>query len=174
MRADRVGLVDHQERLVPLLDFDELRQIGEVAVHAVDAFDDDQHAAIFAARISVEQLVERLPIVVRERPAAGAGEDRALDDAVVRQRVVQDQVAGAEQVADRPFRSSSARRRSTIASSTPMKSAMAAFQLAVQRLLARDQPAGRNAGAVAVDGFLRGLGDRPDRPTCRGSCSWRS
>ena len=26
--ADRVGLVDLQERLVPLLDFDELRQVG--------------------------------------------------------------------------------------------------------------------------------------------------
>ena len=40
---------------------------------------------------------------MRERPAAGARQDRALHDAVVRQRVVQDQVAGAEQVADRRF-----------------------------------------------------------------------
>ena len=100
--ADRVGLVDVQERLVAFLDFDEPRQVGDVAVHAVHAFDRDQHAAIGRPQLG-QQLVERLPIVVRKRPPAGAREDRALDDAVVRQRVVQDQVAGAEQVADRGF-----------------------------------------------------------------------
>ena len=34
---------------------------------------------------------------MRERPPPRAGQDRALDDAVVGQRVVEDQVAGPEQ-----------------------------------------------------------------------------
>ena len=38
-------------------------------------------------------------------------------------------------------------------------------------LLARNQPAGGDAGAVAVDRFLGGLRRSPDRPTCPGSCS---
>ena len=146
----RVGLVDHQERLVPLLDLDELRQVGEVAVHAVDAFDDDQHAAILAADFG-QQLVERLPVVVRERPAASAGEDRALNDAVVRQRVVSDQVARAEQVADRRFVRRVAADEDRSQSSTPMKLGDPLLQLAVHRLLARNQPAGGDAGAEAVD-----------------------
>ena len=99
--ADGMGFVDHQQGLVPLLDLDEPRQVGKVAVHAVDAFDGDQHAAVFAAELR-QQLIERLPIVVREGPPPGAGRS-PLHDAVVGQRVVQDQVAGAEQVADRRF-----------------------------------------------------------------------
>ena len=91
-----------KKRLVPFLDLDEPRQIGKVAVHAVDAFDGDQHAAILVPQFA-QQLIERLPIVVRERPPPCAGKNRTLHDAVVGQRVVQDQIAGAEQVADRRF-----------------------------------------------------------------------
>ena len=42
--AERMGLVDHQPGAMAFLDVDELRQIGKIAVHAVMAFDDDQHA----------------------------------------------------------------------------------------------------------------------------------
>ncbi len=63
--ADRMSFVDEQQRLVPFFNFDEARQIGIIAVHAVNAFDGDQHAAVFVPQFA-EQLIERLPIVVRE------------------------------------------------------------------------------------------------------------
>jgi hypothetical protein len=72
---------------------------GIVAVHAVDALDGDQDALVVAADFG-QHGVQGLPIVVRERAALGVGMDRALDDAVVSQFVVQDQIAGAEQVPD--------------------------------------------------------------------------
>ena len=88
---------------------------------------------------------------MRERPAAGAAKDRALHDAVVRQRVVQDQVAGAEQVADdRLVGRVAADEHDRVFGADEVGDA--AFQLAVQRLLAGDQPAGRDARAVAGHG----------------------
>ncbi len=75
-------------------------QVGVVAVHAVDALDGDQHAAIAVADAG-EQRVERAPVVVGEAAAGRAGEPRALEDRVVGQDVVDDQVARAHQVADR-------------------------------------------------------------------------
>ena len=70
--AQRVGLVDHQQRLVPLLDLDELRQIGNVAVHAVHALDDQQHAAILVPEL-LEQRSRR-PANRCGRTAAAAPE----------------------------------------------------------------------------------------------------
>jgi hypothetical protein len=97
--ADAVRLVDHEQRLVLALDLDEGRQVGDVTVLAVDAFDDDQHPAVLVTDAG-EQLIERGRIVVRERPARGAGELAALHDAVVREAVVDHEVAFAEQVPD--------------------------------------------------------------------------
>ena len=48
--AEAVRLVDHQQRAMALLDRDERRQVGDVAVLAVDALDDDQHPAVLMAR----------------------------------------------------------------------------------------------------------------------------
>ena len=53
-----------------------------------------------APRIELSDSIERLPIVVRERPAARARELDAAEDAVVRQRVVQHEVARPDDVAD--------------------------------------------------------------------------
>ncbi|MNI47386.1 hypothetical protein D3C73_1019040 [compost metagenome] len=47
--AQRVRFIDHQEGTVPLFDFNEVRQIREVAVHAVDTFQHDQDALELAA-----------------------------------------------------------------------------------------------------------------------------
>ena len=47
-----------------------------------------------------EQLIQRSPIVVRKGPPPGAAEDAPLDDAIVRQGVVEDQVALRHDVAD--------------------------------------------------------------------------
>ena len=93
-RAERVGLVDHQQGLVPLLDLDELaadrgcRRPCCRRLRSRSARGDTRGGIAPSSRSAAS------PIVVRERPAAGAGQDAALDDAVVRQGVVQDQVAG--------------------------------------------------------------------------------
>ena len=50
--ADRVRLVDIEHRLVTPFDIDESRQVGVVAVHAVDAFQCDHDAAIIRPRMS--------------------------------------------------------------------------------------------------------------------------
>ena len=59
--------------LCRLLDFDEPRQVGKIAVHAVDAFNGQQHAAIFVA-ILFQQAVGGLPVVVGKGPPPRAGE----------------------------------------------------------------------------------------------------
>ena len=154
--ADGMGLVDHQEGLVLLLDLDELRQVGDVAIHAVDAFDGDQHAAVFAPQIR-QQLVDGPPIIVRERSPTGTGQNAALNDAVMRQGVMQNQIARAEQVADRGFVGRMAAdvddgifRADEVGNCS--------FQFTMHGLLARHQAAGRDAGPEAVDGVFGGLG----------------
>ena len=85
-------------RLV-LLQLDELRERYEVAVHAVDALHDDEDSAEPAAD-RAEEVVERVVVVVGEGPPGGSGEHRPLDDAVVREAVVDDEVARFHQVPD--------------------------------------------------------------------------
>jgi len=55
-----VRFVDHQKGSVAPLDLDELRQVGNVAVHAVQALDDDQYALILQAALR-QQLIQRFP-----------------------------------------------------------------------------------------------------------------
>jgi hypothetical protein len=69
--AHRMSLVNHQQRFVFFLHRDELRQIRIVAVHAVNAFDSHQHAAVVVPDFA-EQLIERVPIIVGKWPPPGA------------------------------------------------------------------------------------------------------
>ena len=79
-----------------------------------------------------------------------------MDDAVVGQRIVSDQVAGAEQVADRRFVGGvAADEHDRVFHAEQVGDAP--LQLAVQRLLAGNQPAGGDAGAELIDGVLRGV-----------------
>ena len=152
--ADRVGLVHHQERLVPLGDPDELRQVGEVAVHAVDALDHHEHAPILATDLG-EELLGSVEIVVRERPAAGPGEHGTLQETVVGERVVEHEVAGADDVADhRLVRRMAADKRDRVFRAH--EPGDFPLELLVDHLLARHEPACRHARAVAIERRLRG------------------
>ena len=152
-----VRVVDHQQRPVAPLDLDELWKIGNVPVHAVNTLDGDQHAAVLGPEL-LEQPIGHLPVVVRERTAPGAGEDASLDDTVMRQGVVQDQIAGAQQVTDhRLVRGVTAGHCHGVFDSR--KTGNRLLQLPVQVFLTGDQPAGRDAGAVAVYGVLGGPGN---------------
>jgi len=68
--ADAVRLIDHQQGAVAVLDVDDRRQVGDVAVHAVHTLDDYQAAAVQRA-VPAEYGVQRRGLVVREGPAGG-------------------------------------------------------------------------------------------------------
>ena len=144
------------------LDVDEARQVGVVAVHAVDALDRDEHAAVAVADAR-EKHVERAPVVVGESAAGGAGEPRALENRVVGQDVVDDQVARAHQVPDGrdvgrvPGDEDDRRGRAE-------KCGERVLEVAMNLLFAGDEAAGARAGAVAID---RVLGCRDDRRVVR-------
>lgn len=152
-----VGFVDHEEAAVAPLDLDEAGQVRVVAIHAVDAFQHDEHALELMALL-IEQVVERAPVVVRERQPPGAGELYALQNAVVDQFVVQDEVARAEEVADgRHIGGVAAHEGDGVIHA--VQASDLDFQFAVDGALAGHQAAGRDRGAIAVDGTLGGFGD---------------
>ena len=137
------------------LDFDEPRKIGDVAVHAVDALDHQQHAAILVA-VALQQIVGRLPVVVGEHSSPRAGKNAALENAVVGKGIVENQVARLHEMPnhaliggmspnenDRVFDPEEIRKR--------------AFQLAVKILFSGNQPAGGDARAVFLGRGLGGL-----------------
>jgi len=153
-RADGVGLVDIQHRVVATLHLDEPGKIGIVAVHAVDPFDRHDDAAIPGAEIA-EEAVELVVIVVAEGPLPRLRGDRPLDDAVVGQFVVQDQVLCAEQVGeDRRIRAVAAgeHRRPLGAE----KRGQLGVELVEEDVVASDHAARRGAASEAIDRRLGG------------------
>jgi len=98
--AEGMGLVDHEKSGVAVFDFEKFREVREVAVHAVEALDDDADPLVVASA-AMKNLVERFPIVVRKRKALGAAELGALDGAVVDEGIVQDEVARSEEITQR-------------------------------------------------------------------------
>ena len=89
--------VNIEQRRVPPFDFDEPRQFGVVAIHAVQPFDRHDNTTMGAADVA-QQLVDESGIVVRKRSAFRFRRERSLHDAVVGQFVIQNQVLGSEQV----------------------------------------------------------------------------
>ena len=152
-----MGRVDHQPGLAPLLEGDEPGKIAEIAVHAVEAFGDDQDALVaIAARF--EHRIERGEIVVRERSALRARQMRAADDAVVGERVVNNEVARADQGADRRH----VRRVPADegqAGVLPVVPGERRLERPMHRPFAGHEPARRRRDAVAVD---RLAGRAPD------------
>ena len=155
--AERVRLVDHQESLVARFHLDEAGQVGEVAVHAVKAFDGDQHALVAAANLA-QQLVQALPVVVRKGAPLRAGKLDALQDAVVDQCVVNDQILGAEQIADAGYIGGMAADEDD-AVLDAVKIGQRGLQIALDGAFAGYQAAGGGRGAPAVDGIAGGLAD---------------
>lgn len=80
-------------------DLDERRQVRDVSVHAVHAFEHEQRPTILRAEPG-EEPVERRRIVVREAADGRVRQHAALLDADVRLRVVDQQVAISQQRVD--------------------------------------------------------------------------
>ncbi len=156
--SERMGLVDIEHRAMLFLDGDEMRQVGEVAIHAVDAFDRDQHAAMAVAD-SREEHVERAPVVVGESATGGPREPCALQYRIVGQYVVRDEVSRTQQVPNgrdvgRVPGDEDDRRRCA------EKRRERVLEVTVNLLFTGDQATGARACSVAIDG---GLGCRRDR-----------
>ncbi len=98
--AKAMRIVNHEPRAMAFLDGDQGREIAEVAVHRIEALGHDQRPLV-ASPQGGKQRVERGHVIMRKGPALAARHNRAHDDAVVRQRIMDDEVARAEQGADR-------------------------------------------------------------------------
>jgi len=152
-RADRVRLVDVEHRVVTTLNLEEPRQIGEVAIHAVDPLDRHDNAPVFRAEVA-EEAVELVVIVVAEAPLARLRGDRSLDHAVVGQLVIEDQVFGVEEVVeDRGVRAIATGENGRTLGAEERR--QLPIEVVEERVVAADHPARRSAAAEAVDGRLR-------------------
>ena len=97
--ADGMRLVHHEKGAVPLFDLNECRQLRDIAIHTVDAFNHDEGSAETGTRLP-ENLVQSLPVVVGKRKVRCLGELASLENAVVDQGIMNDEVEFAEQMAD--------------------------------------------------------------------------
>src|SRR5271154_1051176 len=134
-------------------DGDERRQIRDVAIHTVMTFDDEQGMPIARTHLA-EQPVSGCVVEMGERHTAGAREDRALDDAVVDQRVVDDDIVTPQQMPDH----GDIGRMATNEDDTvfdAVQSRQGLFEFAMNRAFAGDRTARRDRGAVSIDRRLR-------------------
>ena len=152
--TERVRFVDHQPSMMPLFDLDQAPQVRKVTVHAVEAFDHDQHALELAAHRG-QQLVEVVEIVVREAAAHGARQHAAQYCTVVDDFVGNDQILGTDKLTNYAHvgRVATDEDQRLFAIIVIRKRA---FQLAVNWTLTGDMPTGRTRYTVAIDcGFGR-------------------
>ena len=94
-----MGLIDIQERIVTLLHLDELGQIWVVSIHAVNTLDRHHDPLVLGPQVA-EQAIELVGVVVTKRPPACLRCAGALHDAVVGQLVVENEIAGTEEVVE--------------------------------------------------------------------------
>ena len=86
-----MGLVNQQPRIVPFFHLDETTQVGNVSIHAVDAFDGNEDAGVLPSDC-VKQFVQRAPVIVRKCTMHRSRQLGALQNAVVRERIVDNEV----------------------------------------------------------------------------------
>ena len=91
-------LIDHQPRIIAALQPDQPAR-SQIAVHAVEAFDDDEGASVPPA-VQPQRALKRLHVAVRAKDPLGAGELGALHDAVVDQRICDNQILRPQQATD--------------------------------------------------------------------------
>ena len=96
--AGAVGFIHHQEAAVLLFQGHKGGHVGDVAVHAVRALDDDQHLGEMRS-VYLQDVFQRLGVIVGEGLGNGPAQPAALLDGVVRQRIVDDQIALAAEIA---------------------------------------------------------------------------
>jgi len=97
--AEAMGIVDHQPAAMLLLEFDEAGEVRPVAIHREEPFGND-HGAAETATLGREERLERVEIVMREIAPRRARELGADHDAIMDQRIMDDEVLRAEKGRD--------------------------------------------------------------------------
>jgi len=97
--AERMRLVDHQPGAVSPLDLDQPLKVRAIAIHGEQPLGHDQAMAELAT-LRTEDLLQRIEIIVREIAPVRARQLGADNDAVVRQRVMNDEVFRPDDGAD--------------------------------------------------------------------------
>ena len=150
-----MGFIDHQEAAVFLLDPDEIGHGGDIAVHAVGAFNDNQHLLIIGA-LALQNGFQRSRITVGEGPGGCLTEPAALLYGVVRQGVIQNQVVFSAEISDEGYIGGmTAHADNGILCMLPVR--QFPFQLPVNLLFPGEQTAAAGAGAIFVNGGFRGF-----------------
>ena len=155
--ADRVGLIHHEGRVMPALHLDQPVKRRDVAVHAVDAFDEN-HGPLATRAVLCQERIQRRDIVVRKCEPPGARQEATGEHAAVRQGIVNHQIVGAEEMADGGHVGAvSAHEHQRILDLK--RGRQATLQFAVQPHFAGNRTAGRGRCAVEIDGGLCGVRD---------------
>ena len=97
--AGGVGFVDHEHGVVFGGELGDFGEGGEVAVHAVEGFDEDE-AFVAVGGVLLEAAVEVGGVVVLKADELGAGELGAVDHAGVDEAVGEDEVVAVDEVGD--------------------------------------------------------------------------
>ena len=93
--ADGMSLVHHRKGSVSLLNLNEFEQFRDIAIHTVNAFDNDTGPSKTRPRLP-ENHVQSLPVVVGKRKMRWLGELASLENTVVDQDIMNDEVGLAE------------------------------------------------------------------------------
>ena len=96
----RVCLVEHQPCAITLLQFHNLPQRREVAVHREHAFGDDKNAARIFSTAPFEDVLQFACVIVREHSQRRARQPGTIDDARVHELIDDDDVVFLQQGAN--------------------------------------------------------------------------
>ena len=150
-----VGLVNHEEALILLFEPDKLGDGRDVAVHAVDAFDDDENLVVPALNLLKDPL-ELGKVIVIEGLMVGIGKPDPLGQGIMGQRVIDNEVALAREAADeghigRP----SSRADNGVLRVLPSGNSL--FQLPIDGFFPGEDTGAGSGSAVFLYGVYRGL-----------------
>ena len=155
--SETMRVVNHQPGIMPPFYLNKGRQVGNIAVHAVQAFNGDQHALELLPDRR-QQRIQRHEIIVRKRTPLGTGQDRTGQDAVVGKALMDDQILRPENGADgRNIGRVAADENDAIF--LPIMLRQGTFEYLVSRPFAGDQPARGRRRAERVNGGMRGFAD---------------
>jgi hypothetical protein len=162
--AERMRFVDQQPSLAPLLELDKADEVGDVAIHAVEALGYDEGVAGVAASFP-QQEIEMVEIVVAKNYGFGRGSLGPADDAVMGQFIDEKRVVRPQDMGNR-------RHIGEIAADQDKrrlgadKFGDARFKMAMRRSFAADEAGAERANPQRVQsrrrrGLNHGMGREP-------------